>query len=35
MNKGEGQMEDSIHDIRRVVWTNCNVLWTSNSPATF
>jgi len=35
MNKGRKWVEGGIYDFRKSVWTNYNVLWTSNSPATF
>ena len=28
MNQGEKQVEGSVYDSRRIVWTNCNVFWT-------
>ena len=28
MNKEREWVESSIHDFKRVVWTNCDVLWT-------
>ena len=28
MNKRGWQVEDSVHNSRRVIWTHCDVLWT-------
>ena len=28
MDKGEKWVEGSVHNTRKIIWTNCNILWT-------
>ena len=35
MNKERRWVESSIYNVGRVVWTNYNILWTTNFPIIF